>query len=118
MTSLADAAYEMAVLTFYVDLPDTPRRASSYDKSVAHSRFERGVPLEIVEAGMLLGSLRRLIRPPGAAPLGRLRSLAYFAGIMDALQRQPLPAGYLDYLRRKARRIFPSTAVSQEGSAR
>jgi len=48
-----------------------------------------------------LTSLRRLIRPSGVPPLPRIRSLAYFQPVIAELQQQPLPAGYLDYLRLK-----------------
>ncbi len=118
VTPIADAAYMLAVLTLYINLPDTPRRASRYDQAVARSLFEHGVPLEVVETAMLLGSLRRCGRPPGALPLGRIRSLAYFSPIIAERQQQPLPAGYLDYLRRKAGQAFPQdvpqTACSQD----
>jgi len=112
VTPIADIAYPTVLLTLYAGLPDTPRRPSSYDKTLARSLWERRVPLDIIEAAMLLGSLRRL-RPPGVAPLPRIRSLAYFSPLIDELQQQPMPAGYLDYLRHKARQAFPQTAVSQ-----
>lgn len=118
LTCIADAAYLAAVLLLYTDLPDTPRRANSYDKAVARSLFEQGVPLDIVESALLLGSLRRCVRPQGALPLPRIRSLAYFSPIIDELQRQPMPAEYLDYLRGKARQVFPKTAASQQRSTR
>lgn len=108
LTSIADAAYLMAVLTLYVDLPDTPRRASPYDQAVARSLFEQGVPLEVVESALLLASLRRLDRPHGALPLPRIRSLAYFSAVIAELQQQPMPAGYPEYLRRKAGQVFPA----------
>jgi hypothetical protein len=37
MTPVPDPAYLTAVLTLYVELPDTPRRASAYDRTVARS---------------------------------------------------------------------------------
>jgi hypothetical protein len=121
MTSIADAAYVMAVLTLYVDLPDTPRRANSYDQAVARSLFEQGVGLDVVESALLLGSLRRC-RPHDRPPLQRIRSLAYFSPVIDELREQPMRAGYLDYLRRKARQSFPPevppTAISQDCSPR
>ena len=92
LTSLADVAYVAAVLLLYTDLPDTPRRTSSYDQAVARSLFEQGVTLEVVESALLLGSLRRCVRPPAALPLPPIRSLAYFSPIMEELQRQPMPA--------------------------
>ena len=83
MTSAAGPAYVIAVLQLYLDLPDTPHRASSYDQAVARSFFERGVPLDVVESALLLGALRRLRRPAAALPLSPVRSLAYFSAVVD-----------------------------------
>ena len=102
MTSAGAPAYVVAVLTLYVDLPDTPRRASAYDRAVARAFFERGVPLDIVESALLLGSLRRRNRPGGALPLPPVRSLAYFTSVVDEILQQPLPAAFHAYLRSKA----------------
>ncbi len=44
MTSLAGPAYVAAVLNLYVDLPDTPLRASTPDQWLARRLYERGVP--------------------------------------------------------------------------
>ena len=71
LTSAAGPAYVIGVVKLYLNLPDTPRRASAYDQAVARSFFERGVPLDVVESALLLGSLRRLRRPAGALPLSR-----------------------------------------------
>ena len=43
---------------------------------------------------MLLGSLRGLVRPADAPPLGPVRSLAYFQPVISELQQQPLPANF------------------------
>lgn len=106
MTSAAGPVYVTTVLTLFVDLPDTPRRASSYDQAVARSLFERGVPLHIVESALLLGSLRRRNRPEGAPPLPPVRSLAYFSSVIDEVRQRPLPEQYHSYLRAKAGQLF------------
>jgi len=62
------------------------------------------VPSTLVESALLLGSLRRLMRPPHVPPLPPVRSLAYFLPIIAELQQQPLPDGYLEYLRLKLRK--------------
>lgn len=99
----APATYIAAVLAQYVDLPDTPSRASVSDQWLARRFHDDGVPLHVVETALLLGSLRRLIRPTGAPRLSPIRSLAYFCPVIEELQAHPVPAGYLDYLRLKLR---------------
>ena len=60
-----------AVLTLYVDLPDTPLRANVQDQRQARRLYDRGVPLRVVEAAFLLASLRRLARPSDVPPCHR-----------------------------------------------
>lgn len=105
MTSASEPAYIAAVLMLYADMPDTPLRPSPQDQSLARRLYEQSVPLTIVESALLLGSLRRLIRPADAPPLSPVRSLAYFQPVIAELQQQPLPAGCLDYLRAKLLRV-------------
>lgn len=100
------ALYTSAVLTLYVDLPDTPLRASLQDQRLAQRLFEMGVPLSLVETALLLGSLRRLCRPSDLRPLPRIRSLAYFEPVIEELQEHPVQDSYLDYLRLKLRSVM------------
>ncbi len=93
MSDAADpTAYIAAVLTLYVDLPETPLRASVSDQRLARRFHDDGVPLHAVETALMLGSLRRLIRPAGAPPLSPIRSLAYFRPVIAELQAHPCPA--------------------------
>jgi hypothetical protein len=103
MTSLAGPAYVAAILNLYVDLPDTPLRASAQDQWLARRLHEQSVPLSLVESALLLASLRRLFRPTDLPPLPPIHSLAYFQPVITELQQNPLPDGYLDYLRLKLR---------------
>ena len=100
------ALYVAAVLTLYLDLPDTPSRASIPDQRQARICFDRGVSLEVVETALLLACLRRTVRPADVPPLPRIRSLAYFQPVIEELREHPAPAGYLQYLRLKLRRIL------------
>ena len=103
-----EAAYVAAVLTQYADLPDTPMRANPSDHTLARKLHDEQVPLVLVESALLLASLRRLVRPSGPSelpPLPKIRSLAYFLPVIAEIQDQPLPDGYLDYLRLKLSKL-------------
>lgn len=97
------ASYVASVLTFYLEMPDTPMRVSASDQWLARHFHQDGVPLETVETALLLGTLRRLIRPADAPHLPPIRSLAYFRPVVEELQDNPAPENYRDYLRLKLR---------------
>ena len=86
------ALYVSSVLTIYIDLPDTPLRASASDQWLARRFHDDGVPLHVVETALLLGSLRRLIRPADAPRLSPIRSLAYFRPVIPPVS--PVPCSY------------------------
>jgi len=96
-------AYVTAVVTLYMDMPDTPMRVSASDQWLARHFYQDAVPLETVETALLLGSLRRLIRPAESPRLAPIRSLAYFRPVIEELQENPAPENYRDYLRLKLR---------------
>ena len=107
------ALYVSAVLTLYVDLPDTPLRASVLDQRQSRTWFDRGVPLEVVETALLLACLRRRTRPTDVPPLPRVRSLAYFQPVIEELREHPVVTGYLQYLRLKLRGIVDNPAPAR-----
>jgi hypothetical protein len=100
------ALYVSSVLMIYVDLPDTPLRSNTQDQKQARSWFDRGVPLAVVETALLLACLRRNTRPPDVPPLPRIRSLAYFQPVIEELLENPVPEGYVQYLRVKLRHVI------------
>jgi hypothetical protein len=97
------ASYVASVVTLYIEMPETPMRISASDQWLARSLHQDGIPLELIETALLLGSLRRLIRPDGAPRLAPIRSLAYFRPVIDELLENPAPENYRDYLRLKLR---------------
>ena len=104
------AAYVAAVIMLYVELPETPLSANLQDHWQARRLHDRGIPLRIVESALLLGSLRRLVRPADLPPLPPIRSLAYFQPVIDELLVHPMPDSYLEYLRLKLNRFAASSA--------
>jgi hypothetical protein len=113
VTPAAEPAYVAAVLVLYADLPDTPLRPSPHDQFLASRWYQQQVPLPVIESALLLASLRRAVRPADAPALPPIRSLAYFQPVITELQRQPLPDGYLDYLRLKLRRVATADTRSE-----
>jgi hypothetical protein len=97
--------YVATVLSLYLELPDTPLRISLPDQAVARRWQASGIPCEVVETALLLGSLRRFDRPPDASALPRIRSLGYFQPVIEELLASPLSAHYRDFLRLKMQRL-------------
>jgi hypothetical protein len=62
------------------------------------------VPLEAVENAFVLAAARRLIRPAEAAPLGVIRSLAYFSPVIEEVLQLQVGQEYFQYLRHKLQR--------------
>jgi hypothetical protein len=93
--------YTAAVLKAYLQLPETPSKASFNDRQTAVALHARGVPLLAVESALLLASVRRLGRSPEMPPLSPIRSLAYFLPVVQEVLDQPISEDYLGYLRMK-----------------
>jgi len=100
-----DDDYLDSVINFYIKLPDTPVKPSSNDRITAASFLEKGIPIHTVEAALLLATVRRLARPDDATPLTPVRSLAYFAPVINEIESAPLPDGYQQYLQDKIKRL-------------
>jgi hypothetical protein len=108
------AAYVAAVITLYMDMPDTPMRISASDQWLARHFYQDGVPMETVETALLLGSLRRLIRPADSPRLAPIRSLAYFRPVIEELQENPAPENYCEYLKMKLRMATQKTPAETQ----
>ena len=90
-------AYVRAVIDAYVRLPATPGRARREDRRLAAELHTRGVPFDVVETALLLGTVRKA-RPPIEASPAMIRSLHYFLPIIEEILRDPPTAPYIDYL--------------------
>lgn len=103
----AERRYVRAVLARYLWLPDTPSQSSRHDRHLATELFERGVPLLVVEAALLLAATRRALREPWLAPLPRVRSLHYYLPIVAEVLDNPPREHDLEYLTCLLRRLRP-----------
>ena len=96
--------YVRRLLEAYRATPGTSSAVRRPDRVLAAQLYERGVSLEAVENALVLAATRRLIRPDGAAPLGTIRSLAYFTPVIEEVLQMQVSAGYFHYLRHKLQR--------------
>ena len=106
--------YVHTVLSLYQQLPETPVLPSSRDRLHAYQLQQRGLPLATIETAFLLGSLRRLLRPPEAPALSPIHSLAYFGPVIEELLHNPVPDTYIEYLRRKIQPFVGKKVTEQE----
>jgi hypothetical protein len=93
--------YVRRLLDAYRVTPGTCGVVRRTDRVLAAQLHQRGVPLEAVENAFVLAAVRRLIRPAGAAPLGTIRSLAYFSPVIEEVLQLQVGQKYFQYLRHK-----------------
>ena len=96
--------YVRQVLDAYRKTPGTTGTVRRPDRLLAAQLHQRGVPLAAVENALVLAAARRLIRPADAAPLGTIRSLAYFLPVIDEVLNLRVNPDYFRYLRHKIER--------------
>ena len=96
--------YVNGLLEAYRTTPGTSGTVRRPDRVLAAQLYERGVPLEAVENALVLAATRRMIRPAGAAPLGTIRSLAYFSPVIEEVLQMQVSTEYFHYLRLKLQR--------------
>jgi hypothetical protein len=95
------SSYIETILKRYLGLPETPSQASPSDIRMACGLYQQRITIETVEAALLLASVRRLFRDPSLPLLPPIRSLNYFLPVINEVSANPLPEGYLHYLRYK-----------------
>jgi len=96
--------YVRQVLDAYRKTPGTMGTVRRPDRLLAAQLHQRGVPLVAVENASVLAAARRLIRPTDSAPLGTIRSLAYFLPVIDEVLNLRVNPDYFRYLRQKIER--------------
>lgn len=100
--------YVCRLLDAYRTTPGTCGVVRRADRLFAAQLHKRAVPLGAVENALTLAAARRLARPVDAPPLGLIRSLAYFAPVIEeVLQTQPSPE-YFRHLRQRLTKLNSS----------
>jgi hypothetical protein len=97
--------YIRQVLEAYRKTPGTMGTIRRPDRVLAAQLFQRGVSVSVIENAFVLAATRRLVRPADAAPLGTIRSLAYFLPVIDEVIAMRVSPDYVHYVRRKLERI-------------
>jgi hypothetical protein len=97
--------YVRRLLDAYRVTPGTCGVVRRADGVLAAQLHQRGVPLEAVENAFVLAAARRLIRSAGAAPLGTIRSLAYFSPVIEEVLQLQVSTEYFQHLRHKLQRV-------------
>jgi hypothetical protein len=102
----AQDEYVRQVLDAYRKTPGTMGTVRRQDRLLAAQLHQGGVPLAAVENALVLAAARRLIRPADSAPLGTVRSLAYFLPVIDEVLSLHVNPDYFRYLRQKVERAI------------
>jgi hypothetical protein len=108
--------YVRRVLEVYRKTPGTMGTIRGPDRLLAVQLHQRGVPLAAVENAFVLAVARRLIRPADSAPLGAIRSLAYFLPVIHEVLSLHVNPDYFRYLRQKVERAIQTPLSSTRPS--
>ena len=101
---LSQEEYTRQVLEAYRKTPGTMGTVRRADRLLAAQLYQRGLSVKVIQNAFVLAATRRLIRPPGAPPLGMIRSLAYFLPVIEEVLDLRVSPDYFDYLRHKLAR--------------
>lgn len=96
-----------AIIDAYLDLPDTPDKASPRDFLIATSLIDDGVPFDHILRAIKLGFIRRWARDHSAGSLPPIRSFAYFKAVLNGLSEAELSNDYAFYIEYKFAEIRP-----------
>ena len=100
--------YVRRVLEAYRLTPGTACAVRRADRLFAARLYDRGVPLRAVENALILAAARRSVRPVDAPLLGNIRSLAYFAPVIEEVLQLKVGPEYFRHLRNKLQRSTPA----------
>jgi hypothetical protein len=87
--------YVQQVIELYRHVPGTTGHLRRSDRGFAAELHARGIPLDIIDAAVLLAVARRTIRSNDAPPLPKIATLHYFRPVIEELVAEPPPPGYI-----------------------
>jgi hypothetical protein len=96
-------AYIMAIREAYLGLDCTANEFNSADIQTAAEFEEEGIALETIKEALLLGAVRKYSSWLDGGKSDPIGSLKYFKNLVSEIRKQPLPAGYREYLKKKTR---------------
>lgn len=101
--TLACEEYVRTVLEAYRNTQGTCGHVRKPDSLLAIQLYHRGIQVNTVENALVLGALRRIIRPADAPVLAKVRSLAYFLPVIEEVLEMKVGDEYFEYARHKLR---------------
>jgi hypothetical protein len=106
--------YVQRVLDLYRLAPGTTGQLRRSDRHLAGALHDRGVPLDIVHAALILAVARRTFRSETAPPLAPIATLHYIRPVIDELITQPPEPGYLSYIRHRLATVAPAFVAASD----
>src|SRR5271156_3621723 len=100
--------YVRQVLDVYRSTPGTTGVVRRADRLFAAQLYDRGIPVNVIENALILAAARRSARPADAPPLATIRSLVYFAPVIEEVSQLKAGPEYFQYLRNKLHRTTPT----------
>lgn len=101
--------YIQRVLELYRLMPGTTGHIRRSDRQLASSLHDRGIPIDIVSAALLLAAARRIFR--SGAPLPPIATLHYFSPVIDEILAHPPDPDHINYIRCKLAPLAPNFAT-------
>lgn len=100
-----EIAYMNSVREWFLSLGCVSGKFGAADVEITRQMHRRGIPLALIENAMLLGACRKYGSWFQGQALEPILSIRYFEALIEEIQKQPLPPGYSDYLRKKIRQL-------------
>ena len=109
--------YVERIRRWYLDAQCTASRFSPADRAKAVEFQSRGIPLELLEAALLLGAARKYVSWLNGGARAPIGSLEYFEPLVTEIQDQPISQTYREYLRRRTDQLAHQCKESGIGTA-